>query len=628
MNTQTEDLQKNSPNPFYLMFESIGVVYGDIGTSVLYAFKEALKTTTMNHTLLVERTEVIGLVSLMIWVLTIVVTIKYILLLLRADNDGEGGILSLLALLLKKIPKRSTVLIALGLAGSALFIGDSMVTPALSVLSAVEGVRYIAPELDNFIILIALGILVLLFMLQSHGTKGVACFFSPIMVAWLLMITVSGLIHISDDWGILAAFNPMYALHMVFGKGTISLVVLGSVFLTITGAEALYADLGHFGRKPIQYAWMVIFPALAINYLGQGALVLSNPEAIKDPFYMMFGGWFLPFAVLTATCATVIASQAVITGTFSLARQAIHLGFLPRMKIFFTSETFKGQVFLPSINLFLFVGVLLFVIGFRHSESLVAAYGISVSGTMVISTIMFSVFVHVCWKWKISKVIIFLFPLLSIEMTFLGANLFKVLDGGYTPLLIASLCIIVMWTWRRGTNLLSTLTRHADIPIHSFIISIENSSQQVPGTAIFLTSDSQAVPDALLQNIKHNRILHEQNIILTINTANQPRIPKEKRFVCEKISEHFSRVELFFGYMEEQNVSQALAELRNNGLKFEIMNTSFYLGRRKLVPTSRAGMPNWQDHLFIMLSTYAEDPSDYFHLPANRVVEIVSHVNI
>ncbi|MEG8099489.1 potassium transporter Kup [Candidatus Liberibacter brunswickensis] len=626
MNTNTKDIPKNNPNTFYLMFESIGVVYGDIGTSVLYAFKEALKT--MNHISTVERAEVIGLVSLMIWVLIIIVTIKYILLLLRADNDGEGGILSILALLLKKVPKYSTVLIVLGLTGSALFIGDTMITPALSVLSAVEGIRYIAPGFDNFVLLIALGILVLLFMLQSHGTKGIACFFSPIMVAWLLMISVSGLIHIFDDYSILTAFNPIYALYMLFEKGTISLIVLGSVFLTITGAEALYADLGHFGRKPIQYAWMIIFPALTINYLGQGALVLSNPAAITDPFYMMFSGWFLPFAILTATCATVIASQAVITGTFSLARQAIHLGFLPRMKIFFTSETLKGQMFLPSINFFLFLGVIVFVIGFRHSESLVAAYGISVSGTMVISTIMFSVFSHVCWKWKISKVVIFLFPLLSIEMTFLGVNLFKVLDGGYITLLIASLCIVIMWTWRRGTNLLSTLTRHADIPIHSFIVSIEKSSKQVSGTAIFLTSDSQAVPDALLQNIKHNHVIHEQNIILTINTANQPRIPREKRFIYEKISELFSRVELFFGYMEEQNVSKALAELRNDVLKFEIMNTSFYLGRRKLVPTSRSGMPIWQDHLFIMLFAYAEDPSDYFHLPANRVVEIVSHVNI
>ncbi|WP_404990508.1 potassium transporter Kup [Candidatus Liberibacter africanus] len=626
MNTHTKDLHRNNPNLFYLMFESIGVVYGDIGTSVLYSFKEALKT--MSHTSNVDRVEIIGLVSLMIWVLTIVVTIKYILLLLRADNDGEGGILSLLALLLKKVPKNSTLLITLGLIGSSLFIGDTVVTPALSVLSAVEGIRYIATGLDNFIILIALGILFLLFMLQSHGTKGVACFFSPIMLTWLLMITVSGLIHISDDWGIIAAFNPMYALYMIFGRGTISLVVLGSVFLTITGAEALYADLGHFGRKPIQYAWMVIFPALIINYLGQGALVLSNPAAIKDPFYMMFSGWFLPFAILTATCATVIASQAVITGTFSLARQAIHLGFLPPMKIFFTSETFKGQMFLPSINFFLFLGVITCVLGFRHSESLVAAYGISVSGTMVISTIMFSVFAHVYWRWKLVKVIIFLFPLLLIEMTFLGVNLFKILDGGYIPLLIASLCIVIMWTWKRGTNILSTLTRHADIPIHSFIVSIENSTQQVPGTAIFLTSDSQAVPDALLQNIKHNHVVHEKNIILMINTANQPRVPKEKRFICEQISERFSCVELLFGYMEEQNVSQALAELRNHGLKFEIMNTSFYLGRRKLLPQSRSGMPSWQDHLFIMLFTYAEEPSDYFHLPANRVVEIVSYVNI
>ncbi|MBL0849152.1 MAG: potassium transporter Kup [Candidatus Liberibacter ctenarytainae] len=628
MNNHSECPKKNNPHFFYLIFESIGVVYGDIGTSVLYAFKESLKT--MNHTSSIGRGEIIGLVSLMIWILTLVVTIKYILILLRADNDGEGGILSLLALLLKKIPNRSSILIILGLSGAALFIGDTIITPALSVLSAVEGIRYIAPGLNHYIIPIALGILFVLFSLQSHGTGGIARFFSPIMGLWLLMITVSGLIHIADDLSILAAFNPMYALNMMIREGGISFLILGSVFLTITGSEALYADLGHFGRRPIQYAWMMmVFPALTINYLGQGALVLAHPESMHDPFYLMFSGWFLPFAIFTATCATVIASQAVITGAFSLTQQAINLGFLPRMKVFFTSETFKGQIFLPSVNLFLFLGVIIFVVGFGNSESLVTAYGISVSGTMVISTIMFFVFSQVYWKWTIPKAILCILPLFFIEMTFFGANILKFLDGGYVPLLVAGLCIIIMWTWRRGTNLLSKLTRHTDIPLDSFIASIEQSNLQVPGTAIFLTSDIQAVPDALLQNIKHNHVLHEQNIILTINTANQPRVPRKERFICESISKRFARVELFFGYMEEQNVSQTLADLRNNGLKFEIMTTSFYLGRRKLVPTSRSGMPSWQDHLFIILFSYAEeDPSDYFHLPANRVVELVSHVNI
>ncbi|WP_409049315.1 potassium transporter Kup [Candidatus Liberibacter sp.] len=633
MNARSADLKKkNSPHFLYVMFESIGVVYGDIGTSVLYAFKEALKT--MNKTSSVGRMEVIGLVSLMIWILTIIVTVKYVLLFLRADNDGEGGILSLLALLLKKVQEKKTpILIVLGLAGASLFIGDTIVTPALSVLSAVEGIRYVAPGLHNFVVPIALGVLALLFFLQSHGTGGIAWFFSPIMGIWLLMITISGIFHIFDDWSILYALNPLYALKMIVREGGISLVVLGSVFLTITGAEALYADLGHFGRRPIQYAWMMmVFPALTINYLGQGALVLANPEAAKDPFYLMFSGWFLPFAIFTATCATVIASQAVITGAFSLTQQAINLGFLPRMKVFFTSETFKGQIFLPSVNRFLFLGVVAFVIGFGNSESLVTAYGISVSGTMVISTIMFFIFSQVYWKWKLSKTILFFLPLLFIEITFLGANMLRFFEGGYIPLLVAVMCMVMMWTWRRGTNLLSTLTRHTDIPLTSFIASIEQSNQQfsvqVPGTAIFLTSIPQAVPAALLQNIKHNYVLHEKNIILTINTANKPRVPQKERFVFEKISERFLRIKLFFGYMEEQNVSQALAGLSNNGLKLEIMTTSFYLGRRKLVPTSRSGMPSWQDHLFIMLFSCAEDPSDYFHLPTNRVVELVSHVNI
>ncbi|AHA28199.1 potassium transporter Kup [Candidatus Liberibacter americanus] len=627
MTTHSKNVTNNNLGLFYLVFESIGVVYGDIGTSVLYSFKESLKV--INQSSSVGRIEVIGLVSLMIWILTLVVTIKYILLLLRADNDGEGGILSLLALLLKKYPKGSSILIFLGLIGAALFIGDTILTPALSVLSAVEGIRYMAPGLINYAVPISLVILVFLFSMQSHGTVGIARFFSPIMGIWLLMITISGLINIFYDLSILAAFNPLYAFNILMREGSLSLIILGSVFLTITGSEALYADLGHFGRKPIQYAWMImIFPALTINYLGQGALVLANPMYAQDPFYLMFSGWFLPVAVFIATCATVIASQSVITGAFSLTQQAINLRFLPRMKVIFTSETFKGQVFLPSVNLFLLICVIIFVIYFKKSEFLISAYGISVSGTMIISTIMFCIFSRIYLQWKLYKTILFILPLFLIEMTFFISNMLKFFDGGYVSLFIAFLCIIVMSTWRRGINLLSKLTQYSDIPLASFIASIEKLSHQVPGTAIFLTNDARAVPDALLQNIKHNHVLHEHNIIMTINTANKPRVPDNERFIHERISERFSRLELFFGYMERPNVSQALVDLINNGLQFEIMNTSFYLGRRKLVPISRSGMPSWQDHLFIILFSHAESPSDYFHLPTNRVVELVSHVNI
>ncbi|AGA64975.1 Kup system potassium uptake protein [Liberibacter crescens BT-1] len=617
---------------FYLTLESIGVVYGDIGTSVLYAFRGAVKPLEANGSL--DRTEIIGVTSIMIWILTIIVTIKYVLLFLRADNDGEGGTLSLLALLLKKDCIKKTILIFLGLAGASLFVGDTMVTPALSVLSAIEGLKHVAPGLEDFIMPISIGILVLLFAVQSHGTGAMARFFFPVMIVWFTILAISGILNIVNDWSILAALNPIYAIKLIMKENHLIFFILGSAFLTVTGAEALYTDLGHFGRRPIQYAWMVVvFPALTLNYLGQGALVLAKPEAIIDPFYLMFPSWFLPFAIFMATCATVIASQAVITGMFSLIRQAINLGFFPRMQILFTSEKFKGQVFLPSVNTFLFLGVIAFVINFRSSDALTTAYGISVSGTMLISTMMFSIFTQVYWHWSLLKTIVIVFPILLVEIIFFGANILKIFEGGYIPLLIACICMIIMWTWRRGTNLLSTLTRHTDIPLTSFISSIEQSTEQhapvkVPGTAIFFTSDPHSVPTALLQNIKHNHVIHEQNIILTINTANKPRISQEKRFIVERISERFSRVEMIFGYMEVQNVSQALAMLRKNSLKFEIMTTSFYLGRRKLVPNSCSGMPSWQDHLFIMLLSLSENPSDYFYLPANRVVELGSHICI
>ncbi|SCB24273.1 KUP system potassium uptake protein [Rhizobium miluonense] len=614
----------------YLALGSIGVVYGDIGTSPLYAFREALKPVAADG---LTRGEVISVISLMFWTLTIIVTIKYVLFLLRADNDGEGGTLSLLALLMKTANGHTAILMLLGLLGAALFLGDAMITPALSVLSAVEGLKLVTPQLSDYIVPISVAIMALLFAIQSHGTGAVARFFGPITALWFIVMGVAGIMHISDDYSILAALNPWYAVSFLLREGFLGVVVLGAVFLTVTGAEALYADLGHFGRRPIQWAWFVlVFPSLTLNYFGQGALVLRQPEAMSDPFFLMYPHWAILPVVILATLATIIASQAVITGAFSLTRQAIHLGFLPRMEILFTSETNTGQIFLPSVNTVLFFGVIFLVLSFKTSDALATAYGISVTGAMVVTSIMAFEFVRVRWNWSLPMAAAVLTPLVLLEFVFLGANLLKIHDGGYVPVTIATAFTVIMWTWRRGTRILMEKTRHTDIPLSSFVSSIERKSDHspahVPGTAIFLTSDPESAPAALLHNLKHNHVLHDKNVILTIRTTNKPRVVQEDRYSVEKVSERFSRVELRFGFMESQNVSQALATLRKTGLKFDIMSTSFYLGRRKLVPDAKSGMPHWQDRLYIALANAATDPSDYFRLPANRVVELGSHVII
>ncbi|WP_420360207.1 potassium transporter Kup [Agrobacterium vitis] len=630
-NTHAAPAEKKDLRSLMLLaLGSVGVVYGDIGTSPLYAFREALKPIAHDG---ITRFEVIGLTSLIVWTLTIIVTLKYVLFLLRADNDGEGGTLSLLALLSKSAGRHTVVLMVLGLVGAALFLGDAMITPALSVLSAVEGLKLVAPQSSGFIVPISVVILIVLFAVQSRGTGAVANFFGPITVVWFLVMAAGGIGHIFDDPAIFRAFNPIHAVTFLFQEKFLGFVVLGAVFLTVTGAEALYADLGHFGRRPIQWAWFVlVFPALVLNYLGQGALVLKDPAMASDPFFLMFPSWAILPVVILATAATVIASQAVITGAFSMVRQAIHLGFLPRMEILFTSETNTGQIYLPAVNTLLLLGVLSLVLLFESSDALATAYGISVTGAMVVTTIMAFEFVRKKWKWSVFVALLVIVPLLALETVFLGANLLKIHDGGYIPVLFAAGFTIVMWTWRRGTAILFAKTRHADIPLSSFISSVERKSEHapvcVPGTAIFLTSDPETAPAALLHNLKHNHVLHEKNIILTIKTVNRPRASEAERFVAESLSERFSRVEIRFGYMEQQNVSQALAKLRKGGLKFDIMSTSFYLGRRKLVPDAKAGMPNWQDRLFIALANSATDPSDYFRLPANRVVELGSHVII
>jgi KUP system potassium uptake protein len=479
----------------------------------------------------------------------------------------------------------------------------------------------------------SVAIMVGLFLVQSKGTAAVSNFFGPVTVVWFLVMAWGGLIHIADDWTILQALNPLNALMFLTHAGLVGLVVLGAVFLTVTGAEALYADLGHFGRKPIQWAWFIlVFPALALNYLGQGALVLAHPQTIDNPFYLMYPKWALLPVVILATLATIIASQAVITGAFSLARQAVHLGFLPRLMIKFTSETHTGQIYVPAVNNLLLVGVIILILAFGDSESLATAYGISVTGAMVVTTMMAFQFLRSSWGYSTFVAAAIILPLFVIEFVFLAANLLKIHDGGWVPVVLALVIMVIMWTWTKGSKYLRELIAKKDIPLDAFIKSIEKESSHGPvivsGTAVFLTSVPDQTPSVLLHNLKHNQVLHEHNVILTVRTQDKPYVADSDRIQITPLSTRFSRIDINFGFMEEPNVTKALMLGRKLGFKFEIMKTSFYLGRRNLISTPKTGLPDWQEKLYIALAGFAIDPSAYFKLPPNRVVEVGEQVVI
>jgi KUP system potassium uptake protein len=611
-----------------LTLGAIGVVFGDIGTSPLYAFREAVGAAA--HGAPVTRAIVLGVLSLILWALFIVVTAKYVLLLLRADNNGEGGTLSLMALGQRALGRRSWPLLALGVVGACMFIGDSMITPAISVLSAVEGLKLAAPALEHYVVPLTVVILVVLFSVQRIGTAKVASAFGPVMIAWFIALALMGLYHISDDPSVLAAINPYYAIQFLFTHGEIGLVTLGAVFLAVTGGEALYADLGHFGRKPIQTGWFFfVLPALLINYFGQGALVLSDPSTIENTFYRMVPEAVLVPLIILATAATVIASQAVITGAYSLVRQAVQLGLLPRFEVRYTSETHAGQIYLPRVNRLLLIGVLLLVMLFRTSSGLASAYGIAVSTTMVADGIMGFVVIWKLWNWKAATAAAVIVPFVVVDMTFFSANFLKLLEGAWVPLMFGLCMTVVIWTWRRGAAILISKTRRIEVPLVDLIKSLEKRPPHiVKGTAVFLTSDPNFVPTALLHNLKHNKVLHEHNVILTIETGQTPRVDPAERVRMENISDKFSTVRLRFGFMESPNVPKALVIARKLGWQFDIMATSFFVSRRSLKPSAQSGMPLWQDHLFIALSRSANDATDYFQIPTGRVVEVGTQVTI
>ncbi|MCB1413916.1 MAG: potassium transporter Kup [Xanthobacteraceae bacterium] len=611
-----------------LTLGSIGVVFGDIGTSPLYAFREAVVHAAQKD--VVTPAIVLGVLSLILWSLFIVVTAKYVLLLLRADNNGEGGTLSLMALGQRALGHRSWFLLALGVVGASMFIGDSMITPAISVLSAVEGLKLVTPALDHYVVPLTVAILILLFSVQSRGTARVATAFGPVMVLWFIVIAVLGVMHISDDPTVLWAINPWYAIHFLLNHGVIGLVIMGLVFLSVTGGEALYADLGHFGRKPIQTAWFyLVLPALLLNYFGQGALILSHPSAIENTFYRLAPEPLLLPLVILATAATVIASQAVITGAYSLIRQAVQLGLLPRFEVRYTSETHAGQIYLPRVNTFLLIGVLLLVGLFHTSSGLASAYGIAVSTTMVADGIMGFIVVWKLWNWRAATAALLVFPLVVVDIAFFAANMLKLFEGAWVPLLFGMAMVVVIWTWRRGASLLIGKTRRTEVPLLDLIKSLEKRPPHiVKGTAVFLTSDPNFVPTALLHNLKHNKVLHEHNVIITIETTPTPRVDPSERVHMESLSEKFATVRLRFGFMENPNVPRALGIARKLGWQFDIMSTSFFVSRRSLKLAVKSEMPRWQDRLFIALSRSANDATDYFQIPTGRVVEVGTQVTI
>jgi len=627
----TEGIMHSAPTAGFwgLMLGSIGVVYGDIGTSPLYAMRESVLAAVGAGNPASEPV-VLGILSLVIWALLIVVTAKYVLLLLHADNNGEGGTLALMALAQRGLGRAGASIILLGIISGALFYGDAVITPALSVLSAIEGLKIVTPAFDPYVVPITVVILLALFLVQSRGTASIAAFFGPITLVWFITLASAGIWHVAQNPIVLTAINPLHGIEFLIAHRLVGFLTLGAVFLVVTGSEALYADLGHFGRRPIQAAWLfVALPALTINYLGQGALILADPKNIENPFFLLYPEWALLPTVVLATAATVIASQAVITGAYSLTQQAISLGLLPRFEIRHTSAALFGQIYMPRVNTLLLIGVLLLVFLFRSSSALASAYGIAVTGTMVVTSMLAFVAIWKVWRWSAVAAACIIGPFLLIDLTFLSANMLKIFEGGWMPLALGSMVMLIMYTWRRGSRILSEKTRRLELPLADLIRILEKKPPiRVPGTAIFLTSDPLSAPTALLHSLKHYKVLHERNAILTIESSPLPRVDPADRVHLEAISDTFSRIVLRFGFMETPNVPQALAIARKLGWNFDIMSTTFFLSRRTLRPAEASNMPHWQDRLFIALGRTANDATDYFQIPTGRVVEVGTQVKV
>ncbi|HJU08911.1 MAG TPA: potassium transporter Kup [Rhodanobacteraceae bacterium] len=619
-----------SPRLRTLALGAIGVVFGDIGTSPLYTMGEVFSE---KYGLGVSQASVLGVLSLIFWALILVVTLKYVIFIMRADNKGEGGIMALMALAQRSArgePRLRWTIAVLAIFGAALFYGDGVITPAQTVLGAVEGVKVIEPSLARWVVPISVAILLLLFYVQKRGTAGIGAVFGPVMCVWFVVIALLGLHYIVREPQVLAALNPAHAARFFVSHGVIAFIALGGVVLAVTGCEALYADMGHFGARPIRMAWLIfVLPALLLNYFGQGALLLVDPSAVTNPFYLLAPRVLLVPMIVLAAIAAVIASQAVISGAFSMTRESIQLGYVPRMRIVHTSRMLSGQVFVPWINGMLLVLVVLAVIGFRSSENLGAAYGIAVTGTMVVTTLLALIVMRRLWHWPLIAVGVIGTLFLVIDLSLFGANLIKVEHGGWFPLVLGLLVFVVMTTWRRGRELLLRELRQSGLPLESFIASIaEHPPQRVPGTAVFLTANISAVPHALLHSLKHYKVLHERNVILSVDTLDTPLAESHERIELHDLGHAFYALTLRFGFAEDQDVPGALAACSAQGLRFDMMDTTFFLSRETIVASHRAGMAVWRDKLFALMARNALAATAFFRIPGNRLVELGTQVEI
>ncbi len=615
---------------WYLSLGALGVVYGDIGTSPLYALRECFDHA---EGLILNSQNILGVLSLIFWTLFIVICLKYMWVVLQADNKGEGGILSLMALAtsaIKNSPRRQTWAIMMGLCGAALLYGDGVITPAISVLSAVEGLKLVTPVFSPLVVPITVLVLCILFAFQRFGTGKIGIVFGPIILIWFLVLGALGLNGIFENPEVVNAVNPYYAFQFIISNSEFSLVVLGSVFLVVTGGEALYADMGHFGRSPIRWTWFAVaLPSLVLNYFGQGAILLSDATKINNPFYNLSPSWGLVPLVILSTLATVIASQALISGVFSITRQAVQLGFSPRMKIVHTSSQEIGQIYIPFINWSLLVGVVWLVVSFKESSALAAAYGIAVTGTMLITTLLaFEVAIEK-WKWGFYKALVLFLFFLVIDITFFAANILKVNDGGWVPLAIGAVMYLLMSTWQKGRKILALKLKERSFALQEFVDKIQKDPpQRVPGNAIYMTGDDWGVPVPLLHNLKHNKVLHTQIAILTIKTKDVPMIPKKDRVMIQAMAPQFYRIIAQYGFMETPKIKHILEACRENGIYFPIQETTFVLGRETILAKGDPTLPIWRERIFALMSRNAERPTSFFKIPPNQVIEVGIQVEI
>jgi KUP system potassium uptake protein len=611
-----------------LALGAIGVVFGDIGTSPLYAMKESFAGA---HPLTPDEPHVMGVLSLIFWAIMLIVTAKYVAIIMRADNRGEGGSLAMLALATRLThgSNLTPIIVVIGIFAAALFYGDSMITPAISVLSAVEGLQVAAPGLDEYVVPLTLIILIVLFAFQKNGTARVGALFGPVMLLWFTTLTVLGVIHIAGSPSVLLALNPYYAIRFFVMDGWTAFLALGSVVLVVTGSEALYADMGHFGRLPIRLSWFtLVLPALLINYFGQGALIIREPAAIQNPLFLMAPEWAQLPLVGLATVATVIASQAVITGAFSVTRQAIQLGYLPRMQIIHTSASEMGQIYLPFVNWMLATFVAFLVVGFKTSTHLAAAYGIAVTGTMIIDALLLSIVAALLWKWKPIVLALVIGTFLFVDLSFFTANLTKIAHGGWFPLAIGFIIFLVLTTWKRGRALLWERVSKDSLELETFLNAVSDRVPRVPGTAIFMTGTATGTPGSLLHNLKHNKVLHEQVVVLTVRFLEIPFVPEDQRFELTTLPKNFYRLLLSYGFMEEPNIPEALRKAQREGLHCDPMQSSYFLSRETVIPSSKPGMAMWREHVFAWMSRSATSAMDFFNIPPNRVVELGTQVEI